>query len=93
MLQLGLGAVRRRRADLLDVQGVGRVQNRQTGPEPNGMRIVAGAGDQFPEGRHRVGGQRSDGGSEPLPMNELGPVQSSHELGRDHHVGRTLEAS
>ena len=75
MLQLGLGAIGRRRADFFDLHGVGRMENRQTGPEPNRMGDVIGAGDQRPESRHRVGGQRPDVGPEPLSLDQLDPVQ------------------
>ena len=66
VIQLGLDSLRRHRADLFDVQCVGRLEDRQGGPEPDGRSNV-GAGDQLPESRHRVGGQRPDVGPEPLP--------------------------
>jgi hypothetical protein len=73
VLQLGLDALRRRRANFFYVQGVGRVENRQTGLESN-SRSDVGTGDQLPESRHRVGSQRPDVGPEPLPPNQLDPV-------------------
>jgi hypothetical protein len=63
VFQLGLSSLRRHRADFFDFQGVGRLEDRQGGPEPDGRSNV-GAGDQLPESRHRVGGQRPDFGPE-----------------------------
>ncbi len=60
---------------LFGVQGVGRLEDRQGGPEPDGRSNV-GAGDQFPESRHRLGGQRPDVGLDSLP-----PEPASQALG------------
>ena len=80
MVDLGLDGLRRRRADFFDLQGVGRLEDCERGPEPDGWRNV-GAGDQLPESRHRVRGQRQHVGPEPLPPKQLGPIQSRDELG------------
>jgi hypothetical protein len=65
VFHLGLDALRRRRADRFDLQGVGRLENRQRGPVPDVWRNVR-TGDQLSERRHRVGGQRPNDGPEPF---------------------------
>lgn len=47
VLQLGLDTLRRSRADFADLHRVGRAENRQIGPEPNGVKNVVRAGDQL----------------------------------------------
>jgi hypothetical protein len=52
----GLDTLRRRRTDLIDLQGVGRLENRQGGPDPD-RRRDARVLYQLSESHNRVGGQ------------------------------------
>ncbi len=61
----GLDSLRRFRASVFGLQCIGRLEDRERGPEPNGRSNV-GTRDQLPESRHCVGGQRPNIGPEPL---------------------------
>lgn len=69
----------RGRFDRIGSHRVGRLEDRQGGPEPHGRRNI-GTGDQLPESRYGVGGQRTDIGPEPLGPIGSDPVQLRDEL-------------
>ena len=64
MLQLGQDALRRHRADFFDIQGIGRLENRQTGSV--GSAVAAGDVDR-PRVTSQVRRQRPRGSSSRRP--------------------------